>query len=79
MSGFVFAPPATPGVAVAASSQRFPVHCIYCVSRNYAIPGRDISSQPPAFFMKPWDAAKGFEPSTKCAPAISSFAGHPRE
>lgn len=56
MSDFVFAPPATPGVAVAGSSQRFPVHSIYCVSQNYATPGRDISSEPPVLFMKPADA-----------------------
>lgn len=56
MSEFVFAAPPTPGVAVAGSSQRFPVHCIYCVSQNYAIPGREISSEPPVFFMKPADA-----------------------
>lgn len=55
MSEFVFAPPATPSVAVADSSQRFPVHCIYCVSQNYATPGREISSEPPVFFMKPAD------------------------
>jgi fumarylpyruvate hydrolase len=56
MSDFVFAPPATPAVAIAGSSQRYPVHCIYCVSQNYATPGRDISSEPPVFFMKPADA-----------------------
>jgi fumarylpyruvate hydrolase len=55
MSEFVFAAPPTPSVAVAGSSQRFPVHCIYCVSQNYATPGREIS-EPPVFFMKPADA-----------------------
>jgi fumarylpyruvate hydrolase len=29
-------PPEAPSVAVAASRQRFPVHRIYCVGRNYA-------------------------------------------
>jgi fumarylpyruvate hydrolase len=56
MSEFVFPPSATPSAAVAASSQRFPVHRIYCVSRNYADPLREISSDPPVFFMKPADA-----------------------
>ena len=56
MSEFVFPAPATPSVAVAGSSQRFPVHWIYCVSQNYAAPGREISSEPPAIFMKPSDA-----------------------
>ena len=70
MSEFVFAPAATPSVAVADSSQRFPVHCIYCVSQNYATPGREISSEPPVFFMKPADtivangAAVPYPPST---------------
>jgi fumarylpyruvate hydrolase len=56
MSDFVFPASATPSVAVVASSQRFPVHRIYCVSRNYADQAREISSDPPVFFMKPADA-----------------------
>jgi len=56
MSDFIFPASATPSVAVAASSQRFPVHRIYCVSRNYADQVREISSDPPVFFMKPADA-----------------------
>jgi fumarylpyruvate hydrolase len=56
MSEFVFPPYTTPSVAVAASSRRFPVHRIYCVGRNYADHVRDISSDPPVFFMKPADA-----------------------
>ena len=56
MSDFVFAPSPTPSVAVADSRQRFAVHCIYCVSRNYADHTREISSEPPVFFMKPADA-----------------------
>jgi len=53
MSDFIFPASATPSVAVAASSQRFPVHRIYCVSRNYADQVREISSDPPVFFMSP--------------------------
>jgi len=56
MSDFIFPASATPSVAVAVSSQRFPVHRIYCVSRNYADQVREISSDPPVFFMKPADA-----------------------
>jgi fumarylpyruvate hydrolase len=56
MTEFVFPPPALPSVAVAGSVQRFPVHRIYCVSRNYADQAREISSDPPVFFMKPADA-----------------------
>src|SRR3977135_3491100 len=56
MSDFIFPASATPSAAVAASSQRFPVHRIYCVSSNYADHVREISSDPPVFFMKPADA-----------------------
>jgi fumarylpyruvate hydrolase len=56
MSDLVFPAHPTPSVAVTDSSRRFPVHCIYCVSRNYADPAREISSEPPVFFMKPADS-----------------------
>jgi len=56
MSEFIFPASPTPSVAVADSRQRFPVHCIYCVSRNYSDHTREISSEPPVFFMKPADA-----------------------
>lgn len=52
------APPAT--VAVAASSDRFPVRRIFCVGRNYAAHaremGKDPDREPPFFFTKPADA-----------------------
>jgi len=56
MSEFVFSAPATPSVAVLDSQKRFPVHRVYCVSRNYPDQGREISSDPPVFFLKPADA-----------------------
>jgi fumarylpyruvate hydrolase len=58
MSEFVFAPPATPAVTVAGSTQRFPVHRIYCVGLNYADHIRETGAAPtpPVFFMKPADA-----------------------
>jgi fumarylpyruvate hydrolase len=50
----------TPSVAVAGSKQRFPVHRIYCVGRNYAEHvremGNDPAHEPPIFFLKPADA-----------------------
>ncbi len=57
MSEFVFAPPATPAVAIEGGG-RFPIHRIYCVGRNYADHVREMGSQPtaPFFFMKPADA-----------------------
>lgn len=60
MTEYVFAPPATPCVAVAGTSARFPVHRIYCVGRNYAAHAREMGQDPereaPFFFMKPADA-----------------------
>lgn len=56
MTEFIFPPHPTPSVAVAGSNQRFPVHRIYCVGRNYADRDREISAEPPVFFMKPADA-----------------------
>lgn len=56
MSDFVFPPAVTPSVAVTGSSQRFPIHRIYCVGRNYPVTTRGISSEPPVFFIKPADA-----------------------
>jgi fumarylpyruvate hydrolase len=59
-SEFVFLPPATPGVEVTGTAQRFPVHRIYCVGRNYAEHAREMGSdpkvEPPVFFTKPADA-----------------------
>ena len=49
-----------PSVAVAGSSERFPVRHIYCVGRNYSEHakemGGDSSKEPPFFFTKPADA-----------------------
>lgn len=60
MSEFVITPPATPSVAVAGSSARFPVRRVFCVGRNYAAHaremGKDPDREPPFFFMKPADA-----------------------
>jgi fumarylpyruvate hydrolase len=60
MNDFIFPPGPTPGVAVSGSQQRFPVHRIYCVGRNYADHVREMGGEPerapPVFFMKPADA-----------------------
>jgi fumarylpyruvate hydrolase len=53
------APPAPASVPVAASSDTFPVHRIYCVGRNYvehAIEMGHSGREAPFFFMKPADA-----------------------
>ena len=50
---------APPSVAVAGTADRFPVHRIYCVGRNYAAHtremGHDPDREPPFFFQKPAD------------------------
>jgi fumarylpyruvate hydrolase len=46
-------------VEIAGTRQRFPVHRIYCVGRNYADHAREMGSdpkEPPVFFTKPADA-----------------------
>jgi len=56
---FVFLPPPLPSVEIAGTQQRFPVHRIYCVGRNYAEHVREMGSdakEPPVFFTKPADA-----------------------
>jgi fumarylpyruvate hydrolase len=57
---FASPPAAMPTVEVAGTDERFPVHRIYCVGRNYADHVREMGSDPkrdpPIFFMKPADA-----------------------
>src|SRR5678816_1812680 len=55
----VFTPLAPAGVPVAASSDTFPVHRIYCVGRNYVEHAKEMGftgREPPFFFLKPADA-----------------------
>jgi fumarylpyruvate hydrolase len=57
---FVIPPVTQPSVEVAGSDDRFPVHRIYCVGRNYAKHAREMGMdpdrEPPFFFSKPADA-----------------------
>jgi fumarylpyruvate hydrolase len=57
---FVLPLPATPSVAIAGSSRRFPLRRIFCVGRNYAAHAREMGKDPdrekPFFFTKPADA-----------------------
>lgn len=63
---FVFEPAPTVSVPVAGSEQRFPVHRIYCVGRNYAAHAREMGfdpdREPPFFFCKPADAVVNVKP-----------------
>jgi len=75
MSRFVFAPPASPGVAIVGSGERFPVHRIYCVGLNYADHIREMGSAPtpPVFFMKPADAVVANGAAVPYPPATANF------
>ena len=57
---YVFAPPTVPAVAVVGRAEKFPVHRVYCVGRNYAAHAREMGSnpdrEPPFFFTKPANA-----------------------
>ena len=56
---YVFPPPAPASVPVIGSVDRFAVHRIYCVGRNYAEHAKEMGftgREPPFFFMKPADA-----------------------
>ena len=56
---FVFTPPAAVSVPVVGSKDRFPVHRIYCVGRNYEEHAKEMGftgREPPFFFLKPTDA-----------------------
>ena len=57
---FVLPPPVQASVPVVGHSERFPVHRIYCVGRNYEEHAKEMGftgREPPFFFMKPADAA----------------------
>lgn len=74
---FVFTPRSQPSVAIAGSRQRFPVHRIYCVGRNYADHaaemGTDPKSDPPVFFTKPPDAVAASETEVPYPPRTTNF------
>ena len=56
---FVVTPPATVSVPVVGTEDRFPVHRIYCVGRNYEDHAKEMGftgREPPFFFLKPADA-----------------------
>ena len=61
---FVFTPPATVSVPVVGTKDRFPVHRVYCVGRNYEEHAKEMGftgREPPFFFLKPADAIVAVE------------------
>jgi len=56
---YVFTPPAVVSAPVIGRAERFPVHRIYCVGRNYEDHAKEMGftgREPPFFFLKPADA-----------------------
>jgi fumarylpyruvate hydrolase len=56
---FVFNPPPLVSAPVTGRAERFPVHRIYCVGRNYEEHAKEMGftgREPPFFFLKPADA-----------------------
>jgi fumarylpyruvate hydrolase len=59
--GFAVTPVPPTSLPIAGRDERFPVHRIYCVGRNFAEHAREMGAEVPrgrpVFFMKPADAA----------------------
>jgi fumarylpyruvate hydrolase len=56
---FVLTPPAVVSAPVLGKTERFPIHRIYCVGRNYEEHAKEMGftgREPPFFFMKPNDS-----------------------
>jgi fumarylpyruvate hydrolase len=77
MVEFVFPPAAVPGVDIEGSGERFPVHRIYCVGRNYAEHTREMGGdperEPPVFFTKPADAVVASNTTIPYPPRTSNL------
>ena len=62
---YLFPPAPVVSVPVVGRGERFPVHRIYCVGRNYEEHAKEMGftgREPPFFFMKPADAIVVAEP-----------------
>ncbi|MDE2048505.1 MAG: FAA hydrolase family protein, partial [Betaproteobacteria bacterium] len=56
---YALPPPAVTALPIVGSTQRFPVHRVYCVGRNYEEHAKEMGftgREAPFFFMKPADA-----------------------
>ncbi|WP_159911851.1 fumarylacetoacetate hydrolase family protein [Pantoea sp. 18069] len=64
---YVFTPADVASLPVVGSTERFPVHRIYCVGRNYEEHAKEMGftgREPPFFFLKPADALLPVEAGT---------------
>ena len=79
---YVFAPPAVVSLPVVGSTDRFPVHRIYCVGRNYVEHAQEMGHsgrEAPFFFMKPADAvleAQADSPTVLPYPSLTGNLHH---
>lgn len=79
---FVFTPPVQASVPVVGQTERFPVHRIYCVGRNYAEHAKEMGftgREAPFFFLKPADAVLPAETGAAVAmpyPSLTSDLHH---
>ncbi|HXD43030.1 MAG TPA: fumarylacetoacetate hydrolase family protein [Ramlibacter sp.] len=79
---YVFTPAPPASVPVAGRAERFPVHRIYCVGRNYAEHAKEMGftgREPPFFFLKPADAVlpvNAGETGTMAYPSLTSNLHH---
>jgi fumarylpyruvate hydrolase len=67
---YVFTPAPLASIAVVGLAERFPVHRIYCVGRNYVEHAQEMGHsgrEAPFFFMKPADAVLVAEPGMVAA------------
>jgi len=79
---YVFNPAPVPSVPVVGRAERFPVHRIYCVGRNYEEHAKEMGftgREPPFFFLKPADAVvpvNAGETGTMAYPSLTSNLHH---
>lgn len=79
---FAFPPPPTVCVPVVGVDQRFPVHRIYCVGRNYEEHAKEMGfsgREAPFFFLKPADAvlvAEAGQTATMAYPSLTHNLHH---
>ena len=79
---FAFPPAAQASLPIVDSTDRFPVHRIYCVGRNYAEHAKEMGftgREAPFFFMKPADAVvppAGEAPVQMPYPSLTSNLHH---
>jgi fumarylpyruvate hydrolase len=64
LGNYIFKPHPIPSAAILGREERFPVHRIYCVGRNYEDHAKEMGhsgKEPPFFFLKPADSLVAIE------------------